>query len=1777
MSVQKISLKGSENMVASNAASGTELLELRKSYTIGSSVRGITETHNIDLKDDDLVELIFNDDTTWYCNTDSIDEIFPDAPKINRSGEAVFELPITLTNTDTERGVVGSILLKGLNIFAKKAINTKVKDVASDFEKKQLENTSGLYFLDKNFQLLPFEGSQPDQHYLLFLHGTASSTKSSFGELMNSDLWNFICNSYGKNVLAFQHESLTKSPLRNVFDLIKQLPKNISFDIISHSRGGLVGDTLARFCNANENFKGFDENEIEFLKKADNRNEDLLNIEAIKNELTNRKVSVKKFIRVACPAQGTTLASNRMDHFFNVTFNLIGLAGGIFAGPAYSAFKNLISTVIDSKNEVDVLPGLEAMNPDSPFIKALNSPNSAVVLDQPLLIVSGNCKTKLNLKALLIIASKLFYQKDNDLVVNTQSMYYGSKRQARIQYLFDEATDVDHFHYFKNKNTNDGILRALKSTTDELIPGFSFFDQAAIRGLDRNALLKLDGGQVFTDTVTGTKPIVILLPGIMGSNLSGNEHSIWINYLKFLTGGLTQLDIKNNDIKASSLVSTSYKKLVEFLSSDYDVVTFPFDWRLQLNKVAATLNEKINKLLAFQQPIKVIGHSMGGVLFRDFILTFPDTWNKLNKSPGFKLLFLGAPLGGSFRIPLVLMGRDGIIEKLSKIDIFHTKKDLLTMFAKMPGLLSLLPLTTSDGEDFSDATTWTNMSAPLGKWPLPLASDLKEFQKYRDGILSSMEEIDYSNITYIAGRDTSTPCGYKVEETNRGKELVFLSTSEGDQSVTWESGIPKKMIENNSVYYANVTHGALANEASIFSGIADLIAKGFTNAITTQRPETRGGKKVFKTPEQHDFDISAEGVTNTILGLDDRTTGVQEPFQLRVSISCGDLKYASHPLLAGHFQNDGILNAEKVIDQNMKLALSEMHKLSIYPGAIGSSEIFLNESDQFNGSIIIGLGESASFTAYQLSQTVEQGVCKYLLSLGRKEAENSKASGAPVSISSLIIGSGYGGLSIENSIRSIMQGVQNANNKIKKIRTEKAKAVEFLEFVELYEDAALSAFYCLSKIENEENSGLHIRKDSPKMRKLFGSKKRIQAQLTDGWWNRITVQMEAPADATKMSRTLLFHASTGAAREQERRIKNNPELVDQIIEDMSTKNRWSEDMARTIFELLIPNDFKEQLSRQCNINWILDKKTASFPWELLQDKSAEAKPLSVNAGMIRQLATTDDRIRINTVSKNNALVIGDPFLDGYAPQLPGAFAEAEYVGATLNENSFTAKPLLRGTPAEIIKTLFADDFKIIHLAGHGMFTPDDPTTSGMVIGKGIYLTTAEIAQMSTTPELVFVNCCYLGKTDGLAEELYRSRYKLAANIGTQLIENGVKAVVVAGWAVDDAAAMEFTKIFYANMFDGANFGDAVHKARKSIYDNYHTVNNTWGAYQCYGDPFYRFDTRHKQSKSFSPNYVISEEAEIALYNLRNEINLGKYNESELYTTLIGISQAVDKAEFRNAEITVMEALIYADMYMYDEAVSKFQMVMAMEKANFSVSALEKYCNVRAKKSVIDFQQGTARSKVLKEMTSVISNLYMLLEISPTSERYSLLGSAFKRQAFIGTATQKAKALAAAAHHYYLAHISPLNNNKVYTLCNWLEMESLLVLLGNRKWGQQVSHNNSTYDLPEYEVAKNDLNQLQSQTGAILSDMDYWSMMQDVNVRLGLLFLDMASTSDDALWDALLHSYRMAWTKAGSKGNRLAEIEHLDLLADGLSQSKKRDVAALKKRIKTLKEELVKIT
>lgn len=1764
MYIKKLTMNGVVETPAAPAVPGPSYphLILEQKVEVTTASRGDGGVATLELRDDHVIELIYEDGTSWLCSPDTLEELYPGMLTQQRGNDG-FVLPATVVSADATRSLAGQIALKVLNLFSRKmpadwVAKAGMKELATVLEQKQLGESRGLFRVGGAFELLKYQAGDTTVKagpILLFIHGTNSSSTGSFAELAGSDLWAYMTKTYGGNVLAFNHETLTKSPLQNAAELAAQLPANAEIHLITHSRGGLVGEILAR-CGDSDTAGaeiGFTAAEVALLNK-EGRTGDVEWIGKLQDACRKQPFKITKFVRVACPTGGTTILAKRLDHFLNISLNVIGFAMPLTAKPVYDAMKDLLTAAIDQKNDPDVLPGLEAMNPASPFIKVLNDQGASI--GRPVVAISGNCKAKLNLKALLILAEKLFFGEDNDLVVNTPSMYAGSQRKYKLQFFFDEGTDVDHFHYFVNQRTNTAIHYALQSTGDDQIDGFAEYSRGglslALADVQaRGGLSGLQGGDYSTGEPSGKKPIVVLLPGIMGSCLAKDDETIWISYLRMLGGALSGLAIDGTGtIKAPGIIETSYKKLGDWLSKEYDVVTFAFDWRLAPQAAAQALATKIQHLLTLQQPIKLVAHSLGGVVVRDLMVFFSGVWKDLNASPKFSLVFLGSPLRGSFRILNVLLGEDDIINKLSKLDLRHTKQELLQVFDGFPGVLGLMPLVDpvkDPGNDLSNPATWTNVLNAFGnpQWPQPSTGDLQNFGAYRTAVLAAMDQqpgLDLSHAAYVAGQFPQTPCGYRIDLHGDEQSLVLLSTAEGDQSVTWDSGIPAAMITAGNVYYVNHSHGELSNAEDMFAGITELLEKGKTDLFSQSRPVVRGEQRVFRKPETTDFDLSPEGLSNTLLGLSG--TGkqpAQSGLPLKVGVTHGDVKYCRFPVMAGHFKLDSILYAEKRIDALLGGQLEKRFKLGLYPGAIGTFDIVL-ANEKIHGAIIVGLGEPDTLTGSDLSVSVEHATAKYLLLVNGQEKLDAYRFKDPIGISSLLIGCGYGGLSVDTVVQAVLQGVVNANGRISQLYGDQARLIVEVEFVELYQDRALAAYYAVRRVGKESGGALKVIPAASSIVERPGARQKVNMGEGRDWWNRITISKNA--DDKGVIKGMNYSISTGAAREELEDLYTIGGVVDGLIDSISTDNKWSAEKARAVFELLIPNSYKSRLKRNGNITWVLDKYTAGYPWELLQQKGDGVKPLCINAGMIRQLATSDFRLNIESVKGETALVVGDPKTSGFLPQLPGALAEAKAVADTLKAHGFDTLDLLQREQDVITTSLMSGSYKIIHLSGHGLFDPDPDKPSGMVIGKNSFLGTKQIAQMSDTPDLVFVNCCFLGKTDAAAEQYYQSRFKLAANIGTQLIENGVKAVVVAGWAVEDAAAQRFASTFYERMFMGIPFGEAVRQAREDVY-NHDNSYNTWGAYQCYGNPWYKL--RSVGGVQAAMQYVIAEQAEIDLANLNSDMGTGDYPDKDILARLQAISDETDRCGIRMPAITEWEAQIYKGLNLYEQALAKYKQLLSSPSGNYSFIAVEQYCNLRAK--LLRNQQaagGVSTAVLQEEFSALIKELEALLLLSPTAERYDILASTWKRRCSLYFDQPDARqaledAVREAASGYRNAFtVAP----GAYSYTNWISLENVLVAAQRQQWDKVM-----------VDQIGGVLTQLEADCGKRPPSNVYWDMILVPNIRL-VQWMVAATRAGELVRNpedeqAVADSYFSVWQVAGTTDAKMSELQHLELLISAL--------------------------
>jgi CHAT domain-containing protein len=203
-----------------------------------------------------------------------------------------------------------------------------------------------------------------------------------------------------------------------------------------------------------------------------------------------------------------------------------------------------------------------------------------------------------------------------------------------------------------------------------------------------------------------------------------------------------------------------------------------------------------------------------------------------------------------------------------------------------------------------------------------------------------------------------------------------------------------------------------------------------------------------------------------------------------------------------------------------------------------------------------------------------------------------------------------------------------------------------------------------------------------------------------------------------------------------------------------------------------------------------------------------------------------------------ALIIADPAPEADL-QLPGAREEGRAVVQILRHMKeaqgldLTIEQRIGADecdPVELLALILSEEFDLIHYSGHGDFDEKNPAKSGWIFGKENILSAREIFRARRVPRLIFANACFSGVIrSGKPFTLQESNRSLAG-LAQAFFERGVQNYIGTGWPVDDAAALEFAKVFYTETLSGADLGSALAKARREILND----GSTWGAYQHYG-------------------------------------------------------------------------------------------------------------------------------------------------------------------------------------------------------------------------------------------------------------------------------------------------------------------------------------------------------
>lgn len=1474
---------------------------------------------------------------------------------------------------------------------------------------------------------------------LVLVHGTFVDTVSTFGKLwtMHPKAVQRLFEGYKGRVYALDHQTMGRSPISNALTLARSMPAGARLHLVTHSRGGMVAEVMARACGggalgAEELAKFADE------KYADQR----ADLQELVKTAQAKGLKVERVVRVACPARGTLLASKRFDAFLSVLQWGLQIAGV----PVAPQFVDFLHEVARRRADPSVLPGIEAMMPDSAVVAWLNGCEESIPGE--LRVVAGDLQGDSIGSWVKTLVSDAFFWTDNDLVVQTRSMYGGTPRTMgaaapAATFLLDRGAKVTHFNYFANPRTVAAIVGALLDPAPadfKAIGPLSWAGEDAGGTRGARAAARSRGGP---GANPAERPAVFVLPGILGSHLKCDGHRIWLSF-RFLNG-LMKLAWDPSTVarfEPDGPIGLAYDDLIERLADTHEVIPFAYDWRRPIEeearRLAAAVDAKLSARDGTRQPVRIVAHSMGGLVARAMQLERPESWQRMMARDGARVLMLGTPNGGSWAPMQTLSGDDTFGNALVAFGSLFANARARKMMAGLPGFIQLQAALLDPALGLDRATTWERLASEdmavlrsrsfwhdltsqcaIYEWGAPPQAVLDQAVALRRRLDAQVASLvaDAGKLVMVIGHSTFTPAGIEMGPDG----LQYANTvDDGDGRVTLDSAL----LPGVRAWKVDADHGKLPDVASAFAAYLELLNTGQTQLLEPHQPGARpDGKRgaadtarttrVLTRPSRGRQESMPPSSEAEVMG---RAADGQRLHAgvaaLGASVLHGDLRFVRQPLMVGHYRSMKLTGTESIIDPLVGMSMSRSLSAGLYPDATGSHQIFDNQRrDPRNplamarpaAVVIVGLGEEGKLQVVDLVYTVRQGILAY----AQRLSERTEGAPAHFDMAATLLASGGKGITAGTSAQLIVQGVLEANERLKQARWPE---VGNLTLVELSLDRATDAWRALQAQQLTAPNQLRV---LGRIEVGPGAQRPLDLGYRGADYDLIsalTVSGEVSG-----SRAIAYTIDTRRARTETRAQRAQGTLVSQLVANASNDASTDTQIGRTLFNLLVPPELESFLGGSGEMVIELDPGTAGIPWELLDTnpdaRSSGERPWAIRSKLVRKLRTPDFRSQVSDANADDGvLVIGEPDCDPKRyPRLEGARREAVAVADRIRSTGMSSDRVValvdRNDARTIINALFARRYRVVHVAGHGA-----PTAGGGVVLSGdevqeTYLGANEVRAMRTVPELVFLNCCHLAAQDpGTVLKRY-DRSRFAANIAEELIRAGVRCVVAAGWAVEDVPAEQFATSFYSALLEGKRFIEAVGAAREAAW-NANRQGNTWAAYQCYGDPEWTWGSARSAaavgdklvgiSTSGSLVQVLEALAIQAQYGfgdpdrLKNTLDSARNLEAE-FATLWGARGAVAEAF----------GAVYASARAFDKAIEWYRTALAAPDGGSTFRAAEQLGNLLARRG--------EEHEDAAEIRSGIGQLESLVASHPTLERQRLLGSAYRSLAIVASRVPRRKA------------------------------------------------------------------------------------------------------------------------------------------------------------------------
>ena len=343
----------------------------------------------------------------------------------------------------------------------------------------------------------------------------------------------------------------------------------------------------------------------------------------------------------------------------------------------------------------------------------------------------------------------------------------------------------------------------------------------------------------------GGGELVLIVPGLPGSELGKGGHKLWLDFAAVRGGRLLELayDPGAPPLEVMGVFDLIYLQIqLRLRLRGYDVAVHPFDWRRPLPELGAELAVR---LAAAGRQVHVVAHSMGGLVTRAAtILGAPNLG---------KVILLGTPNHGSFTVVQGIRGRHWLLHLLSAVDAVHSADDLATgAFATWPSVYAQLP---AGGDlDLLDPRSWPSLG------PRPQLDLLQGAPGVQEWLAGSRGQFHV-----IAGHGRAT-----VDGVRRGDGgFVYLQSDGGDG---W---VPTRLarLDDCPCYFAASGHILMPNDEAVIVAVEDLLARGESDLPQAPPPPRALAPTSDRTPPPSPFggrvghDITEADVVDALTNL----------------------------------------------------------------------------------------------------------------------------------------------------------------------------------------------------------------------------------------------------------------------------------------------------------------------------------------------------------------------------------------------------------------------------------------------------------------------------------------------------------------------------------------------------------------------------------------------------------------------------------------------------------------------------------------------------------------------------------------------------------------------------------------------------------------------------------------------------------------------------------------------------------------------------------------------